>query len=587
MIPLLLSAAINATPNYGIASHGSLKYPSTFKHFDYINPNAPKGGKLKLESIGNYDQLNPFILKGSAAEGINLIYDSLLSRAIDEPSSYYGLLAQSVDIDKATNTIEFKLRQDAYFHDGKPIAAEDAAFTFNLLIEKGSPQYALRFDAINNVTTKGPYTVIFHTKIKPTNDMVIMLGSLPILPKHFWQQHDFIKDAHIVPLGSGPYKVDKHTFGDHITYQRVVNYWGKNHPVNIGRYNFNSIQYIYFLDPSIALESFLARKLDLRQEYNSKDWATRYKTPAILNNNILLYTPKHKIPQGMQGFAFNLRKTQFQDIRVRKALELAFNYEWCNSQLFYNQYQRSTSYFNNSDLQSKALPTKEELEILKPFQEKLPSELTQTPYTLMHTDGSWYGIRPGLLKATKLLEEAGYVIKDNTLINSQTHQPFTFTLLLVSPGFKRIVLPYFENLKRLGIHAKIQLVDIAQYMQRLEEFDFEMAVASFPQSTSPGAEQIDYWHSKSATIPGSRNLMGIQNPIIDDLVERIVAASDFKQLQTLAFSLDRVLLWNYYMIPHWYLNHYRIAHAARIKHPKTNPSYGLDLDSWWSESLKN
>ncbi len=573
---------MNAAQNHGLASFGTLKYPANFKHFDYINPDAPKRGTLKLESIGSYDQLNPFILKGNSADGLNLIYDSLLTKALDEPSSYYGLLAQSVDVDTSTNTITFKLRQEAYFHDHQPITPEDVSFSFNLLVEKGSPQYALRFDTIKNVTTQGPDKVIFTTKIKPTNDMVIMLGSLPILPQHFWQQHDFIKEAHIPPLGSGPYQVGKHSFGNHITYQRVSDYWAQNLPVNVGRYNFDRIKYIYFLDPSMALESFLANKVDFRQEYNSKDWATRYNTPDIQNKKILLYTPKHHIPQGMQGFAFNLRKPLFQDIRVRKALELAFNYEWCNSQLFYHQYQRSISYFNNSYLQSSPLPNAEEVKILQPFESQLPKELFQQPYTLMQTNGSWYGIRPGLIEASKLLESAGYTINNNRLINPHTQQPFTFTLLLVSPGFKRIVVPYLENLKRLGIHAKIQLVDVAQYMQRLEEFDFDMIVTSFPQSTSPGAEQIDYWHSKSAEINGSRNYMGIKNPVIDSLVERIVATSSLDKMKPLIASLDRILLWNYYMIPHWYLDHYRIAHASWVQHPKDNPPYGLDLNSWWA-----
>jgi microcin C transport system substrate-binding protein len=579
MLSLFSIPVLAADTRHGIAMHGALKYPADFTHFDYVNPDAPKGGRLREASIGTFDSLNPFIIKGTVADGTGLIYDSLLARALDEPFSLYGLLAEHMSVADDRSWIEFDLRPEARFSDGKPVTAEDVVFTFNTLLEQGSPFFKSYYAGISKVEALTERRVRFDFGSSLNRELPLIVGEVPILPAHYWEGRDFTVPSLDIPVGSGPYAVSRIDPGRSIIYERRKDYWGANLPVNRGRFNFDQRQFDYYRDSTVALEAFKAGEYDFRSEHASKAWATGYTGAPFDDGRIRKEEIAHGNPQGMQGFVMNSRRDLFSDKRVREALTLAFDFEWTNRNLFYGAYTRSNSYFSNSEMAADELPTAAELEILEPMRDQLPPEVFTQVYKAPSTDGSGRN-RDQLRNALRLLQAAGWSLKDGKLVNTEG-MPFHFEILLVQKEFERVVSPFIRNLERLGISADIRIVDVSQYINRLRQFDFDMVVYGFGQSSSPGNEQRDYWHSTAANTPGSRNLIGIQDTAIDYLVEQLIAAPDREQLVVRARALDRALQWNHFVIPHYHISAWRIAYWDKFAHPAVSPTYDLGLDTWW------
>lgn len=593
-LPIALLAALAAfspalataepAPRHGLAMHGEPKYPAGFPHFEYVNPDAPKGGLVRLASVGSFDDLNGFIVKGDPAEGLGLIYDSLMAQAADEAFTQYGQLAESVEVPDDRSWVIFNLRKEARWHDGKPVTADDVIFTFNSLLEKGRPHYRLYYAGVAKVEKLNERRVKFAFKPGENRELPLILGQIEILPKHYWEGRDFSKTTLEPPLGSGPYRVKTVDPGRSITYERVADYWGKDLPVNKGSYNFGQMRYDYYRDATVALEAFKAGEFDFRLENSSKDWATGYDIPAVQKGWIKRAEIKHNRPAGMQGFAYNTRRDLFRDRKVREALAFAFDFEWANKNLFYGQYVRSRSYFDNSELAASGLPGPDEAKLLEKYRGKVPPEVFAKAYAPPKTDGSGQ-IRGNLREADRLLKEAGWTVRDGKRVDG-SGKAFEFEILLVSPQFERIVLPFVGNLERLGIVAKVRTVDSAQYVRRLEGFDFDMVVMTFGQSESPGNEQRNYWGSAAADQPGSRNFMGIKDPVVDELIEALIAAPDRKALIARTRALDRVLQWGFHTIPQWHLDFDRLALWDKFGVPRVTPSRGVQFNTWWVDPAK-
>ena len=571
--------AAETTLSHGLALHCELKYPAAFTHFDYVNPKAPKGGTLRQAAIGTFDTFNDSILKGISAAGVGMIYDTLMAAAEDEPFSQYGLIAERVELAADRTFVVFHLNPKARFHDGHPVTAEDVVFTFNLLLEQGQPMYKRYYADVTGVEALDQRRVKFTFKDGNNAELPLIVGQLVVLPRHFWQDKEFNKAGLDLPLGSGPYRIKSFIPGKSVTYERVADYWAADLPVNKGRYNFDILIYDYYRDATVALEAFKAGEYDFRHENVSKNWATLYKGPQFEGGRIIKKEISHEIPQGMQGFVFNTRRAIFSDRRVREALINAFDFEWSNKNLFYGQYRRSNSYFSNSELAAIGPPSQAETELLKPFADQLPAEVFKDSYHLPTADGRG-NIRQNLRRAAALLKDSGWMVKNKKLID-KNGRPFIFEILLTAPAFERIVLPFKKNLARLGIETKVRVVDTAQYLNRVREFDFDMVVWSFGQSLSPGNEQRYYWHSSVADIPGSRNLAGIKDPVVDALVEKIIHATNRQSLITRVRALDRVLQWGFYVLPHWHISTFRIAYWNQFAQPELVPKYGLGLMTWW------
>ena len=572
-------------PRHGVAMHGAVKYGPDFRHFDYVNPAAPKGGKVKMAAIGGFDSFNQFIIKGEPAAGIGLIYDSLMTDSADEPFSQYGQLAESVEMPEDRSWVAFTLRGEARWHDGKPITAEDVIFTFNTLIGQGQPFFRFYYAGVDKVEATSERRVKFTFKPGENRELPLILGQLAVLPQHYWQGRDFAKTTLEPPLGSGPYRMARFEPNRTVVYERVAGYWGKDLAVNRGFHNFAEIQYDYYRDATVALEAFKAGAFDYRAENISKNWAVAYDIPALNEGLINKIEVKHKMPAGMQGFAYNTRRDLFADIRVRRALAYAFDFTWSNEHLFYGQYVRTRSYFDNSEMAAEGRPEGGELEILEPYRNRLPGEVFDTAYQPPATDGSGR-IRSNLRQADKLLKEAGWVIEDGRRVNADSGAPFAFETLLISPSFERVVLPFAKNLERLGVKMRVRTVDSAQYIKRLETFDFDMIVSSWGQSLSPGNEQRNFWTTEAAARPGSRNYPGIKDWVVDELVEKLIAAKDRDSLVLHAKALDRVLQWGHYVIPHWHLDYQRIAFWDKFGRPKVIPIRGSQFGAWWVDAGK-
>jgi len=590
LISPVIAAEKIATPVHGIAMHGAPKYGPDFKHFDYVNPNAPKGGTVREHAIGAFDSFNPFIIKGRPAAGFRalgpgLVYETLLTSSLDEAFTEYGLIAESVEMPDDRSWVAFTLRQEARWHDGKPITVDDVIFSFNSLKGKGSPFYKFYYGNVAKAEKAGERRVLFSFSPGENRELPLITGQLPIIPKHYWVKKDITKTTLEPPLGSGPYKIASFEAGRSITFERVKDYWGANIPVNVGRHNFDRQRIDYYRDSAVALEAFKSGNYDFRAENTSKLWATGYDSPAFKKGLFKKEEIRHENPTGMQGFLFNTRKEIFKAPLVRKALAYAFDFEWTNKNLFYGQYMRSESFYSNSELASRGLPSKEELAILIPFKGKIPPEVFTQAYKPPSTDGSGR-IRKNLRQAKKLLEQAGWVIKNKKLTHKTTGKTFLFELLLISPAFERISLPVRKNLSRLGIKMDIRVVDSAQYQKRVTDFDFDMMTGSMGQSLSPGNEQRDFWGSAAAARNGSRNFIGIKNPVIDQLVEKIIGAPDRESLIIRTRALDRVLLWNHYVIPHWHIRSFRVAYWDKFGRPAKPPKYGLGFDGWWVDQAK-
>ncbi len=568
-----------AAAQHGLSLFGDLKYPANFQHFDYVNPDAPKGGTVKFASIGTFDTLNPFTLKGEAAAGIMQIFDTLMTPAADEPASAYGLIAESVEVAPDRSWVIYTLRPEARFQDGSKITPEDVVWTFDTLKAQGHPRYRLYYADVLKAETIGDRAVKFTFRNGDNRELPNIVGEMPVLSKAYWEKVGFDKTTLVPPLGSGPYKIEAVDPGRSITYRRDPNYWGKDLPVNRGRFNFGAIRYDYYRDASIALEAFKAGQYDIRIENVAKNWAIGYDGPALSAGLIKKEEIPNRLPQGMQGFAFNTRRPLFQDARVRDALTQLFDFEWANKNLFYGAYTRSRSYFSNSDLAATGTPSAAELKLLDPLKGQIPDQVFTREYDPPKTDGSG-NIRDGLRTALKLFAEAGWSVKNGKLVNAQG-QRFQFEFLLAQPEFERGVLPFAQNLARLGIAMNVRTIDPAQYENRMRDFDFDMAVVAIGESESPGNEQRDYWNSAAADEPGSSNLMGIKSKAVDTLVDDVIDAPDRTGLVTATHALDRVLSWGHYVIPNWYLPYFRVASWDKFARPKITPPYDLALDTWW------
>jgi len=568
-----------------ISMYGDLKYPPGFTHFQYANPEALKGGEVKLAAFGTFDTLNPFTLKGVPAAGLGELFDSLMAPARDEAFSYYGLVAETIETPADRSWVAFTLRPQARFHDGTPMTVDDVIWTFETLKAKGQPFFRSYYAQVVKVEKVGDRKVKFTFGPGDNRELPLIVGQLPVLSRAYWAKRDFEKTTLDPPLGSGAYKIESFEAGRTITYRRVKDYWAAKLGVKVGTDNFETIRYDYYRDVNVALEALKAGQYDLRLENVAKNWATAYTGPAIAQGLLKKEEIKNELPTGMQGFVFNTRRPLFQDARVRRALGYAWDFEWTNKNLFFGSYARTKSYFSNSELASSGLPGPDELPLLEPFRGKVPEDVFTREYKPPVTDGSGNN-REGAREALRLLGEAGWTVKGGKLVNPRG-EPFAFEILIDEPTWERVTLPFVKNLKRLGITARVRTVDAAQYQKRIDTYDFDMLVTVWPQSLSPGNEQRDFWGSAAATTPGTRNLAGIRDPVVDRLIELLIQAPDRKALVARTRALDRVLLWGFYVIPHFHLQAFRVAYWDRFGRPAVAPKYSFGFDTWWIDPKKD
>jgi microcin C transport system substrate-binding protein len=575
-------------PVHALAMLAEPKYGPGFAHFGYVNPDAPKGGTVVFWAEGSFDSFNPFIIKGDPAAGSTQPFETLMVGSLDEPFSEYGLLAESVTVPDDLAWVAFDLRPEARWHDGRPVTPEDVVFSFETLTTKGNPFYRAYYANVARAERTGERQVRFTFDGAGQNrELPLIMGQMTVLPRHYYEGREFDRTTLEPPLGSGPYRVKAFDAGRSVTLERVADYWGRDLPVNRGRNNFDTVRYEYYRDSDVALEAFKAGQYDLRLENSAKRWATGYTGPAVDRGLIKVERLPISTAGRMQGYAFNLRRPLFQDRRVREALGYAFDFEWSNKTLFYGQYERIRSYFHGKEaLMSSGLPKPEELALLEPFRDRLPPEVFAQEYRPPQTDGSG-NIRDNLRQGLRLLRSAGWEVRDGVLTNAATGQRMEFEILLSSADQERIAGPFAQNLERMGARARLRTIDPAQYQRRTDEFDFDVTVEIWGQSSSPGNEQRDFWGSRAADTPGSRNTVGIKDPVVDALVDRIIHAPDRRALEVACHALDRVLLWGHYVVPHFTDRGVRAAYWDKFGRPETLPTEGLDLFAWWIDQGKD
>ncbi|HEY6669882.1 MAG TPA: extracellular solute-binding protein, partial [Methyloceanibacter sp.] len=577
-----------AVHHHALSLIGEPQYPADFANFDYANPDAPKGGVVRMADIGSFDSLNPILYKGEAAGGLSLVFESLMADSLDEPSTSYGLIAEWASYPADYSSVTFHLRKEARWHDGTSITPEDVIFSLEAN-KAANPRMGLYYKNVSRAEATGDNEVTFYFDVKNNRELPMIMGQLTILPKHYWtgkdasgNARDPMKTTLEAPLGSGPYRIKQVSPGRSISYERVADYWGKDLPVNRGQWNYDEIRFDYYRDETVAFESFKAGNLDYWQESSAKNWATAYDFGAVRDGFIKRQEVAIKRTQPMQCFVLNLRRPQFQDRRMRQAFSLAFDFEWANKNLFYGQYARVGSYFQNGELAApQEMPQGRELEILNEVKDGVPPEV----FTELHknpVNNTPDDMRGNLRKAAELLREAGWEIRNGVLTNVKTGQQMKVEFLLVSQLFERIVQPYLRNLERLGIKGTIRMVDSAQYTRRLNRFDYDIVVSTFAQSDSPGNEQRDFWGSEAAGREGSMNLIGVKDPAIDKLIDHVIFAKDRAELVSATHALDRVLQWNEFVVPQWFSPNVRIAYWDRYGQPKVLP--GLTpgfMQVWW------
>ncbi len=575
---------------HGISIDGKVKYPPDFDYFDYTSSKAVKGGNLVLHGLGGFDKMNPFTLKGTAPDDLeSLVFEPLAVPSLDEPFSEYGLIARDIELAPDRLSVIFTIDERARFSDGSPVTVDDVKFSLETLkSEAAHPFYQSYLQDIIGADVLDAHRIRFKFA-KKNRELHLIAAQLPILSRKFYTDHPFSEESLAVPVGSGPYVVAEFSPGKAITFKRNPDYWAGNLPVRRNQFNFDTITYKYFKDQVVAVEAFKAHDFDFMYVNIAKQWARDLVGPRFEKKEIIKQTLPHKNDQGMQGFVMNLRRPLFQDRRVRQALGLAFDFEWTNRALFFDQYTRSASYFSNSNLAATGLPHGVALEYLQPFRDQLPPEIFTIPPTPPSTAPP-SSLRDNLLQAKKLLNEAGWHVRDGRVLTDEAGQPFVFEILLVSPSFERVMAPYVQNLARLGVQATYRTIDPALFQRRLQEFDYDMIVNVYGQSQSPGNEQRDYWSSASADRQGSRNYMGLKNPVVDKLVDRIVYADTQEQLTAACRALDRVLWYGYYVVPNWYLAYHRVAYWNRFARPDKLPLYyspTQELYTWWVKDMKN
>ena len=584
------------TRSHALTILGTPALPADFPNFPYVNPAAPKGGEIVFGQVGSFDGFNPYILRGNAAIGVGSIWqpgvggtasgtagghvwESLLVGSADEVASAYGHLAQTIELAADRMWVAFEIRPEARFADGKPVTAEDVAWTFETLMEKGRPSFRVAYGDVKDVVAEGPSRVVFHFRSNQNRELPLMVGGLPVLPKHWWASRDFTRPLTEPPLGSGPYRVETFQLGRTVTYVRNANWWARDLPTGRGVFNFERVRIEYFRDPTVLFQAFKAGQIDYRQENISKQWATGYDFPAVDKGLVRKEEIKHQLPLGIQGWLFNTRRPMFRDARVREAIGQVFDFEWMNKNLFFGAYTRTTSYFGNTASESKGLPDAAELALLAPFRSELPPALFTEPFTLAQTDGSGNN-REGLRQALGLLKEAGWTIKDRKLVNAGGVQ-MAFTILLNDPTLERIALPYQQWMQRLGIEVSIRTVDSAQFERLTDAFDFDMTTMIYPGSDLPGSELRDSFACVGAKTEGSANLAGVCDPALDSLIETAINARDRASLAAATRAIDRILLRGWYMVPNWNDTRFKIATWHRFARPGVPIRDGFVLDSWW------
>ena len=601
----LLSTHVRAdeavTRSNAVAVLATPALPPDFKAFPYVNPDAPKGGDVTLAAIGAYDSFNPFILRGTATGAlvapwvilpggagsgstVGHVWESLLASSADEGAVGYGHLAGTIELPADRMWVAFELRPEAKFSDGMPVTAEDVAWTYRTLLEQGRPSFRVQMVDVKDVEVQGPRRVVYHFKSNENRQLPLIVGGLPVLPKHFFDGRDFTKPLTDPPIGSGPYRIASFELGRSVTYERRPDWWAKDMPTGKGTNNFDRVRFEYFRDSTVAMEAFKAGQIDLRSENISKNWATAYNFPAVASGLVKKVGFQHHLPTGMQGYAMNTRRPVFANPLVRQAMAQVFDFEWENKNLFYGAYTRTLSYFSNSDLASSGVPQGDELKLLEPYRAELPPELFSQPFTLPVTDGSGNN-RAELRKALDLLAQAGWKVKDRRLTDDKG-QPVSFTILLEDPSYERVALPYVQNLQKLGIDVRVRTVDPAQYQHLTDDYDFDMMMMIYPESDVPGSELRDYFTCAAAKAQGSANVAGICDPAVDALVEKVINAEDRKSLETAARALDRVLLWRWYLLPNWDNTKFNIAYWDRFGHPDKPVREGFNFDSWWVDAAK-
>lgn len=579
---------------HALSLFGDIKYPADFKRFDYVNPDAPKGGVARLISLGTFDNFNIAVagIKGSLAPAAALIYETLMTRAQDEVATEYGELAESAQHPDDFSWVTYRLRKEARWHDGKPVTPEDVVFSLESL-KKLSPMYASYYRHVAKVEKSGERDVKFTFDAPGNRELPTIVGELTVLPKHWWEgidaqgrKRDIGATTLEPPLGSGPYKIKEFVAGRSIKLERVKDYWGANVPSQVGINNFDELRFEFFRDNLVALEAFKADQADWIAENSAKQWATAYDFPAVTEKRVV----KEEFPINdsgrMQAFAFNIRRDQFRDARLRRAFNYAFDFEEMNKQLFYGQYKRINSYFEGTELASSGLPEGQELAILQAVKDKVPPEVFTTAYQ-NPVGGNPEAVRANLREAAKLLKEAGFEVRDHKLVDS-TGKPLSVEILVQDPSSERIALFYKPSLERIGVSASIRVVDDAQYQNRLRSFDFDMIIDQWGESLSPGNEQREFWGSQAADIPGARNTIGIKNPAVDALIEKVIYAKDRGELVAATHALDRVLLWNFYVVPQFTYGFSRYARWDRFSHAEPLPKYGRSglPTLWWYDAEK-
>ncbi len=588
------------TTRTAMAILGTPKLAPDFAHFPYVNPEAPKGGEVRLAAVGSYDSFNPFILRGRAVGGmvgswvilpggsgsgasIGHVWESLLAASADEAATGYCHICRDIQTPADGSYIAFDLR-DAHFSDGVPLTAADVVWTFHTLVAQGTPAFRLQLAGVELVEAPSPLRVVYHLKPEHDRSLPLLVGELPVLPEHFFKGRDFTQPLTAAPIGSGPYRVESFELGRSVAFARDPNWWARDLPTARGTNNFDRVRVDYYRDASVALEAFKAGQADIRAENISKNWAQAYDFPAVQDGLVIKSDIRHHLPTGMQGWVMNTRREVFHDPRVRQAIAWAYDFQWANKNLFFGSYTRTLSYFDNSDLASSGIPSGAELALLEPYRSELPPELFTRPFTLPVTDGSGHN-RAELAESLKLLEAAGWHVHDMQLVDGQG-QPMHFTILLDDPSFERVALPYVQSLRHLGIEADVRTVDPAQFQHLAEDFDFDMTMVVIPQNEIPGSDLADDFSCAAAKQAGSNNLSGICDPAVDALVAKVMNAPDRESLRIAARALDRVLLWRWYLVPAWGNQVFHVATWNRFGQPGIPIRDGVDFDTWWVDAAK-
>ncbi len=585
---LLAAAPAQAEPRHGLSVFGELKYGPGFSHFDYVNPQAPRGGRMALigpAAISTFDSFNGYILRGDPVQGYDLMFDTLMARAMDEPDAVYGLIAKTADVSQDRGSVSFALRAEARFADGSAVTAEDVCDSFRLLSTKGDERIKITIRDVEGCKILDAHNVRYSFKGENVRDLPLVVAQLPVFSKAYYGKVDFARTSLEPPLGSGPYAIKSFRVGEYVTYGRRADYWAKDLPVNRGRYNFDELRFDYFRERTAGFEALKSGVIDLREEYTSRDWAVAYDFPAILEGRVKQTVLPDETPSGAQGFFFNLRRAKFQDIRVRRAFNLAFDFEWTNANLFHGLYERTESFFELSPLKAVGLPSPEELALLEPWRGELRPEVFGPPELPRLSDGSGQD-RKLLREASQLLDATGWKT-DGNLRKNDKGETLEAEFLIESPVFERVLAPYVKNLRLLGIDATIRTVDEAQYQSRREDFNFDLILSRFASGVTPGTDLRVFFGTASANAPGTYNMSGVASPAIDMLIEKVVSAKTREALDIAGRALDRVLRAELFWVPNWHKASFWVAHWDRFGWPELKPKYDRGIvDTWWYDAKK-